>query len=186
MSRIKKRRVALNATFKLLALTSARHSDAHAVSRDVWFRVMRKLRPNLTDDVLDVMFSAVDTEGEGEVNIRSFMNLCALITVKFKMHPDIAGWPRLNAWRRAGRVYFNYSVWVMQERVVMSDMAVGALVCLSAVQMYKEAELQHSMDPDTSLANTWHAIGVVTLLLFIAEGVLRALCFGLKRCGDGS
>ena len=182
MARIKLRRTALNAAFKLLAVPSTRRADVLAVPKAVWFRVMRRLRPKLKGVVLDVMFSAVDTRGDDEVPVRPFMNLCALINVTFKMHPDIEGWPRLNVWRRMGRVFFNYSVWVAGERLIVSDIAIGLLVTLSAVQMYKETELSHEAHPDAAQGDMWHAIGVVTLLLFIAEGALRALCFGVKRC----
>ena len=183
MSRVKKRRVALNAAFKLLALRSRRHSDAKAVAKDTWFRVMRHLRKSLNDEVLEVMFAAVDTEGHGEVDVRAFMNLCALISVKFRMHPDIPGWPRLNAWRRTGRIMFNYSVYLANERIVVADLCVGLLVILSGCQMYEESQLAHESTPHPGLAHAWHATGVVTLILFLAEGASRAVCFGLKRCG---
>jgi len=181
MSRVKKRRVALNASFRLLSDVSKVHSDARAVTKQTWFRVMRVLRPSLKDDVLDVMFGAIDVEEHGEVDCRAFMNLCALISVKFRMHPDLPGWPRLNSWRRTGRVVFNYSVFVSDERIIISDVCVGLLVVLSGVQMYQEARLSHTDTEHDTLAHLWHGIGAVTLALFCLEGTARAVCFGLAR-----
>ena len=179
-ARIARREQALVQAYGLVAV-----DNKTAVHRTAWRRIYRALGNTQQQSIADAIFRVVDTDGSGTVEEDEFLKLCSvgLTAMGTIQQSDVQGMQHgsssVSFWgkvRAHMRYIFEYEADVTcngKGDICLAQAFVDIFVLASIAQLYCSVT-----DPDN---HTWHLFGIMLLLVFSVEVLLRWFAFGWRE-----
>ncbi|KAJ0406661.1 hypothetical protein P43SY_009772 [Pythium insidiosum] len=160
------------------------------ISLETWLRVCEYLRPKWTSVESTLLFNTIDVEHMGYLDLSDFYQLCSLLSVKLeRTQPSTAAailrrcFPRLQRqtvrrWQLKLRGVLLYEkVFFGKYPVVIAELVVGALICLSVIQAVQVNNIELAF----SVNRSWRIVGFVLLCLFTLEVIAKLFAFGRRE-----
>ncbi|RLN86646.1 hypothetical protein BBJ28_00020528, partial [Nothophytophthora sp. Chile5] len=156
------------------------------ISLDSWVSVCEYLKPQWTSTDAELVFNTVDMEHVGFLDLSDFYQLCSLLSVKLErttllsndlMRRCCTSRQRHSFRRFRAQVRHTvlYEVHVLgRYRVVLSELVVGLLICLSVVQAVQVNNIELAF----SVNHSWRLLGFFLLNLFTLEVLVKMFAFG--------
>jgi hypothetical protein len=156
------------------------------ISLDTWICVCEYLKPKWTDTDATLVFNTVDIEHVGFLDLSDFYQLCSLLSVKLEhrslISSSVMRWwcnarqrHQFRRFRAQVRNTLLYEVVVFGHyRVVLAELVVGVLICLSVVQAVQVNNIELAF----SVNKSWRMLGFFLLILFTLEVALKMFAFG--------
>lgn len=159
------------------------------ISLDSWISVCEYLKPKWTATDAELVFNTVDIEHVGFLDLTGFYQLCSLLSVQLErptlfsnslMRRCCTARQRqsIRRFRNQVRSTLLYEVRLFgQYRVVLAELAVGMLICLSVVQAVQVNNIQLAFSSNHS----WRLLGFFLLNLFTLEVLVKMFAFGYNE-----
>ncbi|CAH0519882.1 unnamed protein product [Peronospora belbahrii] len=156
------------------------------ISLASWISVCEYLKPNWTPTDAELVFNTVDMEHVGFLDLTDFYQLCSLLSVKLErptlfsnslMRRFCTSRQRQSFRRFRGQVrsILLYEVYLFgRYRVVLAELVVGILVCLSVVQAVQVNNIELAF----SVNHSWRLLGFFLINLFTLEVLVKMFAFG--------
>lgn len=156
------------------------------ISLESWITVCEYLKPKWTATDAELVFNTVDIEHVGYLDLSDFYQLCSLLSVQLErptlfsnslMRRCCTSRQRqaIRRFRAQVRSTLLYEVYLFgRYRVVLAELVVGALICLSVVQAVQVNNIQLAF----SVNHSWRLLGFFLLNLFTLEVVVKMFAFG--------
>ncbi|KAE8881054.1 hypothetical protein PF005_g14876 [Phytophthora fragariae] len=159
------------------------------ISLDSWISVCEYLKPKWTATDAELVFNTVDIEHIGFLDLTDFYQLCSLLSVKLErptlfsnslMRRCCTSRQRqaIRRFRAQVRSTLLYEVHVFgRYRVVLAELVVGMLICLSVVQAVQVNNIELAF----SVNHSWRLLGFFLLNLFTLEVLVKMFAFGYNE-----
>ncbi|KAG1695011.1 hypothetical protein DVH05_020941 [Phytophthora capsici] len=159
------------------------------ISLDSWISVCEYLKPKWTATDAELVFNTVDIEHVGFLDLTDFYQLCSLLSVKLErptlfsnslMRRCCTSRQRqaIRRFRAQVRSTLLYEVHVFgRYRVVLAELVVGMLICLSVVQAVQVNNIQLAF----SVNHSWRLLGFFLMNLFTLEVLVKMFAFGYNE-----
>ncbi|KAG2529236.1 hypothetical protein JM18_001734 [Phytophthora kernoviae] len=159
------------------------------ISLDSWITVCEYLKPSWTPTDAELVFNSVDIEHVGFLDLTDFYQLCSLLSVKLErstlfsnslMRRFCTARQRqaIRRFRTQVRSTLLYEVYLFGHyRVVLAELVVGILICLSVVQSVQV----NNIDLAFSVNHSWRMLGFFLLILFTLEVLVKMFAFGYSE-----
>lgn len=156
------------------------------ISLDTWIAVCEYLKPKWTDTDATLVFNTVDIEHVGFLDLSDFYQLCSLLSVKLEhrslISSSVMRWwcnarqrHQFRRFRAQVRNTLLYEVVLFRNyRVVLAELVVGGLICLSVVQAVQVNNIELAF----SVNKSWRMLGFFLLILFTLEVAVKMFAFG--------
>lgn len=156
------------------------------ISLDTWVTVCEYLKPNWTSTEAGLVFNTIDIEHLGYLDLGDFYQLCSLLSVKLEHKRAVSAFTRflcptpralqkVKRWKQRTREILLYETVIFGKYpVVIAELVVGALICLSVVQAVQVNNIELAF----SVNRSWRILGIVLLCLFTLEVQLKLFAFG--------
>ncbi|KAL4095062.1 hypothetical protein PRIC1_008440 [Phytophthora ramorum] len=159
------------------------------ISLESWINVCEYLKPKWTATDAELVFNTVDIEHVGFLDLTNFYQLCSLLSVKLE-RPTLFSNSLLRRFftsrqrqsirrfRTQVRSTLLYEVYVFgRYRVVLAELVVGMLICLSVVQAVQVNNIELAF----SVNHSWRLLGFFLLNLFTLEVLVKMFAFGYNE-----
>ncbi|KAG6577876.1 Voltage-gated Ion Channel (VIC) Superfamily [Phytophthora cinnamomi] len=159
------------------------------ISLDSWISVCEYLKPKWTATDAELVFNTVDIEHVGFLDLTDFYQLCSLLSVKLErptlfsnslMRRCCTSRQRqaIRRFRAQVRSTLLYEVYLFgRYRVVLAELVVGMLICLSVVQAVQVNNIELAF----SVNHSWRLLGFFLLNLFTIEVLVKMFAFGYNE-----
>uniref|UniRef100_A0AAV1UAF4 Ion transport domain-containing protein n=1 Tax=Peronospora matthiolae TaxID=2874970 RepID=A0AAV1UAF4_9STRA len=159
------------------------------ISLESWISVCEYLKPKWTATDAELVFNTVDIEHVGFLDLTDFYQLCSLLSVKLERPTLISNslmrrfcTPRqrqsFRRFRGQVRSTLLYEVrFCGRYRVLLAELVVGVLICLSVVQAVQVNNIQLAF----SVNDSWRLLGFFLLNLFTLELLVKMFAFGYNE-----
>ncbi|OWZ00293.1 Voltage-gated Ion Channel [Phytophthora megakarya] len=159
------------------------------ISLDSWINVCEYLKPKWTATDAELVFNTVDIEHVGFLDLTDFYQLCSLLSVKLErptlfsnslMRRCFTSRQRqsIRRFRTQVRSTLLYEVHFFgRYRVVLAELVVGMLICLSVVQAVQVNNIQLAF----SVNHSWRLVGFFLMNLFTLEVLVKMFAFGYNE-----
>ncbi|DAZ98787.1 TPA: hypothetical protein N0F65_004003 [Lagenidium giganteum] len=162
------------------------------VFMDSWINACEHLKPQWTSVEATLVFNTVDDAHLGYVDLTQFCELCSLLSVSVERTSSSSSWllqffaryvPCVkrntvkNFRLRLKRMLLHEHVFFGKYPVVVAELVVGALICLSVVQAVQVNNIKLAF----SVNSSWRLVGFSLLCLFTFEVVLKLFAFGRRE-----
>lgn len=159
------------------------------ISLSSWITVCEYLKPNWTATDAELVFNTVDIEHVGFLPLTDFYQLCSLLSVKLErptlfsnslMRRCCTSRQRqlIRRFRAHVRSTLLNEIYILgRYRVVLAELVVGMLICLSVVQAVQVNNIQLAF----STNHSWRLLGFFLLHLFTLEVLVKMFAFGYNE-----
>ncbi|KAF1777073.1 S-adenosyl-L-methionine-dependent methyltransferase [Phytophthora cactorum] len=159
------------------------------ISLESWINVCEYLKPKWTATDAELVFNTVDIEHVGFLDLTDFYQLCSLLSVQLErptlfsnslMRRCCTSRQRqaIRRFRNQVRSTLLYEVHLFgRYRVVLAELVVGMLICLSVVQAVQVNNIQLAFSSNHS----WRLLGFFLLNLFTLEVLVKMFAFGYNE-----
>ncbi|TMW57726.1 hypothetical protein Poli38472_014329 [Pythium oligandrum] len=160
------------------------------ISLETWIAVCEHLKPNWSSVESTLVFNTIDIEHVGYLDLSDFYQLCSLLSVRLErtvssraaailqfFFPSVRR-HTVRKWQIKMRALLTHEkIFFGKYPVVVSEMVVGCLICLSVVQAIQVNNIQLAF----SVNRSWRIVGIVLLCLFTLEVQLKLFAFGRRE-----
>ncbi|CAI5734467.1 unnamed protein product [Peronospora destructor] len=159
------------------------------ISLESWISVCEYLKPKWTATDAELVFNSVDMEHVGFLDLTDFYQLCSLLSVKLErptlfsnslMRRFCTSRQRQSIRRFRGQVRSTllHKIYLFgRYRVVLAELVVGMLVCLSVVQAVQVNNIKLAF----SVNHSWRLLGFFLMNLFTIEVLVKMFAFGCSE-----
>lgn len=181
------RRAAFNTANPVPSTNLVTPVNKRQISLSSWITVCEYLKPKWTATDAELVYNTVDIEHVGFLDITGFYQLCSLLSVKLERSTLLSNSfmrrcctshqrQSFRRFRFQVRSTLLYEVYVCgRYRVVLAELVVGVLICLSVVQAVQVNNIQLAFSSNHS----WRLFGFFLLHLFTLEVLVKMFAFGL-------
>ncbi|CEG35552.1 two pore calcium channel protein 2 [Plasmopara halstedii] len=156
------------------------------ISLASWINVCEYLKPKWTATDAELVFNTVDIEHVGYLDLTDFYQLCSLLSVKLERPTLFSNslmrrfctsrqHQSFRRFRSQVRSTVLYEIHLGgRYRVVLAELVVGMLICLSVVQAVQVNNIKLAF----STHHSWRLLGFFLLHLFTLEVLVKMFAFG--------
>ncbi|GAB9476318.1 Two pore calcium channel protein 2 [Globisporangium polare] len=160
-------------------------AQARKLSIESWILLCEYLKPQWTSTEARLVFNTVDIEHAEYVDLGDFYQLCSLLNVKVERSSSkdsllrkifkSARYHKIKKLRvRMRNVLLHETVLFGKYPVVIAELVVGVLICLSVLQAIQVNNIELAF----SVNRSWRIFGFVLLILFTLEVCVKLFAFG--------
>lgn len=167
------------------SLTMFTPAQTRKLSIESWILLCEYLKPQWTSTEARLVFNTVDIEHAGYVDLGDFYQLCSLLNVKVERSSSkhsllrkifkSARYHKIKKLRvRMRNVLLHETVLFGKYPVVVAELIVGVLICLSVLQAIQVNNIELAF----SVNRSWRIFGFALLILFTLEVCVKLFAFG--------